>query len=460
MKVLLVKPLSDMHVILPPIGLGYLATYLDKEIPDLDLRILDCNRERLTPARFKQYIKEFNPDIIGFTALSLELNSALGFASIAKAALKNVTIIFGGPHASAAPEDILIKPFVDYIFRAEAEVGFSFFLKHFHSNDKLSAPGLGYRLGERIILNEPELIQDLDGISFPGYGKMQFEKYPKMYFMKYFPAAPLISSRGCPFNCTFCAGHRVSGRKWRYRSISNILKEITFLEDRYAVKEIDFWDDNFTLNKSRVEEFCDALNSRAKKIKWWCPNGVHLNTIDKKLLLAMKESGCYAVAFGIESGSEKVRQDMKKDISIRKLREMVEFSRKIGLRTQGFFIIGYPSETKEDILKTIQLSRSLPLLRASFCLFQPIVGSKIYQGLLDSHKLDKGQSAKLSCDFALVSIPTESITNISVIKKLQRKAILRFYLRPKIFIQLLIENLSFSQIKELVGIIRQYIFGR
>jgi radical SAM superfamily enzyme YgiQ (UPF0313 family) len=259
-------------------------------------------------------VQELQPDIIGFTALSMEINSGLYLASIAKNTLKNVTIIFGGPHSSAAPQHLLSKDFVDYIFRGEAEIGLSFFLKHFNSKDKLKAPGLGYRHANNTVLNEPRLLEDLNSIPFPDYKKMQLEKYPKMYFTKYFPAAPLISSRGCPFSCTFCAGHNVSGRKWRSRNVDNIIEEIQYLEKEYGVKEVDFWDDNFTLDKVRVENFCQALNALNKKIKWWCPNGIHLNAVDKKLLLRMKQSGCYAIAFGIESASEKVRKDMQKDI--------------------------------------------------------------------------------------------------------------------------------------------------
>ena len=371
MKILLVKPASTMHVVLPPIGLGYLAAYLSRQLPGFDIRILDCNRERLATEHFQKFLLEVKPDVIGFTALSMELDSAFALASIAKATLKESCIIFGGPHASSVPEKMLSNPFIDYVFRGEAEIGLTEFLKNFDSPHKFNAPGLGYRKDGQMCFNAPKVVDTLDAIPFPDYAKIQFEKYPKMYFMKYSPAAPLVSSRGCPFRCTFCAGHEVSGRKWRYRSAGNIMEEIAYLQEAYRIREVDFWDDNFSLDKARVEALCGALCKLKRRIRWWCPNGIHLNTVDKGLLLRMKESGCYAVAFGIESGSERVRRDMRKDISLDKLREMVEFSSKIGLRTQGFFILGYPTERREDIEETIRLAKSLPLLRASFCLSAP-----------------------------------------------------------------------------------------
>src|SRR3989338_3294052 len=302
MKVLLVKPISGMHIVLPPIGLGYLASYCQREVPGVDLRILDCHRERYTEERFKRYISEFAPDVIGFTAFTMEINSALRFAFAAKQAVNKVITVIGGPHASAVPESVLSDISVDYVFRGEAEKGFSYFLKNFSSSDRLKAPGLCYRNGSYVILNEPELLDNLDDAPFPDYEKIQFEKYPKMYFMKRFPAAPIMSSRGCPFNCTFCAGHKVSGRQWRSRSVENILEEIEYLHKEYGIKEIDFWDDNFTLDRARVERFCESLKALGRDYKWWCPNGVHLNTLDKELLSTMKESGCYAIAFGVESG--------------------------------------------------------------------------------------------------------------------------------------------------------------
>ena len=460
MKVLLVKPISDMHVVLPPIGLGYLASYCQREVPGIDMRILDCHREQYAEERFERYVREFAPDVIGFTAFTMEIESALRLAFVAKQAVNKVITVVGGPHASAVPKSVLLNMSVDYVFTGEAEKGFSYFLKNFSSSDRLNAPGLGYRKGKDIVLNDPELIDDLDSTPFPDYKKMQFEKYPKMYFMKRFPAAPIMSSRGCPFNCTFCAGHRVSGRKWRSRSVECILEEIEYLHKEYGIKEIDFWDDNFTLSKARVEHFCRSLRALCKDYIWWCPNGVHLNTLDKELLTKMKESGCYAIAFGIESGSERIQKDMKKNLSFERLKEMVEFSYKIGLRTQGFFIIGYPTENEGDILKTIKLSLSLPFLRASFCMFQPIVGSASYQYLVENNTVSGKDAFLASCDYSKVSVPIKYIKDTSKIKQLQKKAILSFYLRPKIFFRLLFENVSLSQIKELAGIVKRYIFNK
>lgn len=455
---MLVKPPTDIHVVLPPIGLGYLSAYIKNKIPGIDLRILDCHRLHYNDERFKEYILDHKPDIIGITAMSLEIESALRLCFIAKQVLEGVTTVIGGAHASAAAEQLLANNCLDHAFVAEAEIGFTHFLEHFDSPLRLTAPGLAYRDQGRIVTNPPALIEDLDTIPFPDYEGMEFHKYPKMYFMKRMPAASIISSRGCPFQCTFCAGHKVSGRKWRARSVANILAEIVYLRKAYKIREVDFWDDNFTLSRQRLEEFCRAMKREHKDLIWWCPNGVHISTLNKELLAEMKASGCYAIGFGIESASEKIQRDMRKMLSFDKLEELVKAAYKLGMRTQGFFIIGYPTETEEDIRKTIEISRRLPFIRASFFLFQPIVGSEIYHHLTECGLLDYN-TAKV-CDYSKASVPTEHIRDLARLKQLQRDAILRFYLRPRIALRLIWDNISFSQIKELFKIIGTYVLKR
>ena len=460
MKVLLVKPVSGMHVVLPPIGLGYLSSYCKKENPGTEIKIIDCNRERYTREKFAGFLRAYLPDIIGFTAFSMELDSALAFAKVAKDTLNNVTVVVGGAHASADAEGVLACPSVDYVFRGEAEIGFAEFIKFFPSPQMLGAPGLAYRAAGSIVMNAHAYVDDLDTLPFPDYRGMCLEKYPKMYFMKYFPAAPVMSSRGCPFQCAFCAGHKISGRKWRGRSAGSIMAEINYLCDNYNVMEIDFWDDNFTMDRGRVVQLCSELKRSGRRLAWWCPNGVHLNTLDQNLIKEMKESGCYAMAFGVESGSEAIRKDMGKILSPGKLREMVTFAHSAGLRTQGFFIIGYPSEREEDILETIRLSKTLPFLRASFCLFQPIPGSAAYEKLFGPGGNGRTAGMELACDYSRSSVPTAYIRDTARIKKLQKKAILEFYMRPRVLLRLIRENLTVTQFWELVNILKHYILRK
>ena len=459
MKVLLVKVPSDMHVILPPIGLGYLASYLKNTIKDIDIIILDCLKEKYDHKKFSEYISKEKPDLVGMTAFTMEIESALKCCEEIKKVDKNIITVIGGPHVSNSPEQALCNENVDFIFRGEAELGFYELIKSLQDKKNFSkVPNLGYKEKGKMKFNATKFVDNLDEISYPDYDLMKFSEYPKMYFMKKFPSAPILTSRGCPFSCTFCSAGNLSGKKFRARSPENIIKEIKFLKEKYKIKEFEIWDDNFTMNKERAMKFCNLLIKENINLEWWCPNGLRIETLDEELLRKMKEAGCYAMAVGIETGSEKIQKDMKKNLNLDKAREIVNLAHKIGIRTQGFFIIGYPTETKEDILKTIKFAKELPLDRASFSLFQPLVGSEIYNCLKKEGKLENIDLNK--CEYSKPSIVPEGFKNINEVKKLQKKAILEFYLRPKVLARFITENMNLDQLKELGSMFKKYILNK
>lgn len=459
MKVLLVKAPSHMHVILPLIGFGYLAAYLKSKIKNIDISILDCLKEKYDHEKFREYIKKEKPGVVGITAFTMEIDSALKCCKIVKEIDSNIKIVIGGPHVSNFTEAVLCDKNVDFIFLGEAEIGFYELVKELmHKNEFSKVHNLGYKENNKLKFNEVKFFDNLDELPMPDYELIKFNEYPKMYFMKKFPSGPIITSRGCPFSCTFCSAGKMSGKKFRARSPKKIIEEIKYLKEKYNIKEFQIWDDNFTMNKERAMEFCNLLIKENINLEWWCPNGLRIETLDEELLKKMKESGCYSMAVGIESGSEKIQKDMKKFLNLDKAREIVKLADKIGIRTQGFFIIGYPTETREDILKTIKIAKELPLDRASFSLFQPLVGSEIYECLKKEGKLKDLDLSK--CEYSKPSILPEGLKNMKELKDLQRKAILSFYLRPKVLTKFIIENMNLDQIKELGSMFKKYILNK
>ena len=206
-------------------------------------------------------------------------------------------------------------------------------------------------------------------------------------FFKNYPIAPIIITRGCPFACTYCAGYLVSGKKIRHRSIDKVIEEIEVLYHKYGIREIHIEDDNFTFYHDLVYEFCKKLKEHNLNISWTCPNGVRLDSLDKELLLTMKEAGLYSISVGIESGSDKILKDMKKNLTKEKIREKIELIKDCGLEVSGFFIIGYPTETKKDIMDTINFAGSLDLKRAGFSLFKPFPGTEATRQLVEKGEL-------------------------------------------------------------------------
>jgi len=455
MKILFVKPPSNTHLVIPPVGLVYIASCCK----DHDVKILDCLKEKYNHEMFEEYIKKEKPDILGLTAFSMEIDSAVKCTRIAKAVDKSIITIIGGAHASNLLHNILKEESVDYALTGEVEKSFPLFLEAVSGRCEFeNVPGLGYKNGG-IKINKPEFVTDLDSINFPRWDLIKLNEYPRTYQSKRFPVVPLITSRGCPYHCTFCTAHTVSGYKFRVRSPENVLEEIRILYQKYKVKELSILDDIFALDRKRVEEICRLLINEKMDLIWTLPNGIRVDSLDLDLLRLMKKAGCYEVCVGIESCSDKILKDMKKSLTVEIIKEKVPLIAKAGIRATGFFILGYPTETVEDINKTIKISKKLGLHRARFFLFQPLPGSEISNYLVEQKMMPEDMEWE-KFDYSKVNVLPPKIRDKETLQKLQRNAILGFYLRPHILIRYIWDNLTIDQLKELASMIKIYILHK
>ncbi|MBN2382341.1 B12-binding domain-containing radical SAM protein [bacterium] len=456
MRIVLVKPPSKIHLVVPPIGLAYLAAGCGGHEVD----ILDCLRDRYDHQDFKRYIQQKKPDLVGLTAFSLEIDSALHCLQIVKSIDPGIVTIVGGAHASNVPEEVLRCPDTDYIMIGEGDRAFPKFADAVQNGSDVSAlPGLGYRFKDEIRINAPQLITDLDSIPFPRFDLLRLDEYPRTYQARRFPVAPIITSRGCPFECTFCSGHTISGRTFRARSPRNVLEEIRVLIEHFQVKEISIYDDNFTLNKRRTRQICELLVQADLDLIWNLPNGLRIETLDAELLKLMKRAGCYEICSGIESCSDPVLRAMKKNISWDTIKNKVPLISRAGIRSTGFFILGYPTETRKDMAQTVKNSRKLKLDRARFFLFQPLPGSEAFMNLVQQKIIDP--DLDWNCmDYSKAHVVPPGFTSKKELEKIQRNAILFFYLRPFILIKYIWQNLSLDQLRELLAMVKTYIFHR
>jgi radical SAM superfamily enzyme YgiQ (UPF0313 family) len=453
MKVLLVSPINRTYVIMPNIGLGYLAAALRKD--SHEVKILHCAKERMSYPKYAEFLKKDKFDIVGFQVFSYDLDSVKEHARLLKSINPSACIVVGGPHPSSAPEHTMeyLKD-IDFAFQGEAEAGFSRLINRLSANkqdaledgDLEDIPGLVWRSKSGIKVNDRGYINNLDELGFPSWDLMDPREYPEAphgAFARNFPVAPIIITRGCPFLCTFCAGHTISGRKVRRRSISHVMAEIDFLMDNYGVKEFNIEDENFTLHKDLVEEFCNEVLKRNIKISWNCPSGIRIDTLSKPLLALMEESGCYSFGIGIESGSQKMLDLFRKNLTVKKIEEQTAMLRYTKIKATGFFLLGYPGETAEDIKETIRFAKKLPLYRAQFNSFMPLPGSEVYGALKE-----KGLLGDLEWRHFFVHDVTYISEELSRKKlgRLRRKAYLEFYLRPKIMFKILGEIRSFRHL--------------
>lgn len=450
LKILLMKPYSESDELIPPFSLGYLATAIRK---DHEVEILDGIKDKITLNKFENILKEKRPDIIGIQIFTFHVSIIKDYLRLIKNILPNSKILLGGPHPSCSPFNIFdFFPEIDWAFKGEAEVGLSRLLDYLASdqiNEKnlSEIPGLIWKKDKKTIINSQIFVDDLDKFGMPSWDLIRPDKYPLSphgSFFKNYPIAPIIITRGCPFSCTYCAGHLVSGKKIRFRGLDNVIEEIKTLYHKYGIREIHIEDDNFTFNHELVFDFCKKLKENNLNITWTCPNGVRLDTLTKELLTAMKDAGLYSISVGIESGSERILRDMKKNLTKEKIKEKIDLIRKCGLEVSGFFIIGYPTEKKEDIMETINFALDLDLERAGFFIFKPFPGTEATRQLFEKGEL-KEMSDEDWTRFILADVVYAPPTMTkSELKKLRKKALLSFYLRPKIILKLLkeIKNLE------------------
>lgn len=460
-SLVLVVPISHTHYVVPPLGLGYLATALRKN-GFLDIFILDCVKERLSYDGLRCWFKKWKPKIVGFQIFSYDFSSVVRSIDIVKQESPESIVLIGGPHVSATNTCALeeIKG-ADYGFAGEAEVGLPLLIRRLVRDEQISwedIPGLIWRNGQAIYMNPRASIQDLDALGFPSWDLIHPASYPDTPqggFYKKFPIASISTSRGCPYLCTFCGSGINMGRDLRLRSIKNVLDEMDILYHNFGVREFHIIDDMFNFYRERVIEFCQGIKDRKLDISYTFPNGLRLNHLDKEMLQMMRETGVYTFTVGIESGSQRILDSMKKNLTLGLIEEKINLIQSVGLESNGFFIIGYPDENIEDIKATIRFAKKLKLKRAHFSNFLPLPGTEATQRLIRSGEIKSTNWDTLF--YSKVAYSPKGITK-KQLKKLQRRAFLEFYLRPHILLKMISDIKSFTHLKMIFIRALDYLF--
>jgi radical SAM superfamily enzyme YgiQ (UPF0313 family) len=431
MKILLTLPPSDALTVTPPIGIGYIAAVLRQY--NYDVSILDPQVESLNLSQFFKKIKEINPDVLGVSILTSTYTQSKNVTQFLKTHHPNIKVIVGGPHSTALPKATLEETKADFLISGEGEYAFLNVIYYLEGKgeDLKFIPNLCYRENGHVVINDNAIsVEDLDDIPFPAWDLIPPDTYPMkphQFFFKKYPIAPIVTSRGCPFSCTFCSSANLAGRKLRRRSAKNVVDEIELLVNKYGVKEIHFEDDNFTLVRDHAKAICREIIDRKLDIVWQCPNGIRVDTIDEDLVQIMKKSGCYRLAFGIESGSQEILDRAQKQLDLKKVSSIIKMVKRAGIETHGFFILGLPGETHETIAQTRKLINELPLdfINASLLAYLP--GSQLFV-----EKYMDVDHANIPWDDSKYFVAS-STGDLSAkdIKKYQSAILRRFYFNPK-----------------------------
>lgn len=400
------------------------------------MNLVDLGLERTLPS-FRGY------DLVGITVRTAIYNETKRLIRVIRSET-DAPIVLGGPHPSAQPQRCIIDSDADYVVFGEGEITMLELVNLEKPTCKIK--GLIYREGSSVKVNESRpLIEDLDKIPFPAWHLMPPNRYPIVPLLasaEKLPIAPVITSRGCPYSCIFCAAKAIWGHKWRHRSAKNVVDEIELLIRRYGAKEIHISDDNFTLDKKHAMNVCNEILHRGLDVSWSCPNGVRIDRLDGELLQTMRKAGCHLLCFGIESGSPKTLRRIKKGIDdIDLFYKVVRKARKVGIMTMGSFIIGLPEDTPETIRKTINFAKKLDLDRAWFNILIPLPGSEIWE-----------TEPIVGDDWGNCYVQLPAVTRDEVVEW-QRRATREFYLRPRILLSLL-KYIKFGHINHLIGALK------
>ncbi len=364
----------------PSLGLGYLAAVAEQE--GHECAIFDFGLRPHVPIEEEvKAVIDFKPDLVAFTSMTTSFYSVERAAELLKEAL-GVPIIIGGPHATTLPDLTLQNPNIDFLIYGEGEIAWREFLRAFAAGDTRwrLIQGLWYRDEDGHVVEggKSPLVPNLDALPFPARHLFDLEAYP-LYAPNGERMITILSSRGCPYNCSFCF-KGIVGRTYRQRSPENIVAEIRHVMENYHTRNFYFIDDLFTINVKRLDKILDTIIESGLDIRFRCL--ARVDRVTPELLRKMYKAGCRQIHYGIESGNPEVLRRTAKHIDLDQVRQAVQWTEEAGIASKGYFILGLPGDTEETIQETIEFAASLPLTEAMFSIATPFPGTKLWEELL------------------------------------------------------------------------------
>ncbi len=402
------------HQLYLPIGLAYLAAVLEDN--GHEVTVIDCPAIEADHEKLRAELASFEPLMVGVTSMTPTIQSALLSAHVAKEACPDAMVVLGGPHATFMDEQVLSdEPAVDVVVRGEGEQTLLELAHVSDSNGLHAIDGITFKNKRQIVRtpNRP-FIQKLDELPRPAYKYFPLEKY------RLFGRAilPIITSRGCPFQCSFCVTSRLFGRTFRARSPKNVVDELEWLRDVHGAEAFTFYDDTLTLDRKRIYEICQEIKNRKIGIPWDCQTRV--DQVSKELLVKMREANCQQVFFGVESGCQKMLDAMNKRTSIEQNEKAIKWAKETGLFVAVPVIIGYPGETIDMLEQTLDFIRKTEPDDVYLCVATPYPGTEL-------RTLVENMGWKISTEWSLYDTLTQVFENPLIPSEEIRKIRRRFY---------------------------------
>lgn len=361
--------------VLHPLGLCYVAAASERA--GHKTKILDMRAQDITENEFKKIIQKFSSDLIGIYMTSFDIKKAVLIGEKIKEMDKSIPVVVGGPGVSVHPKETLMHDCFDYGIVGEVDLSFPMFLNHLNNGLDNKIPGLIYKKNGTPVISAPiQIVKDLDSLPFPARHLLNGNY--NYVFVSREPFTSMMTSRGCPFNCSFCG--KPPGRGLlRFRSVENVIDEFKcVVEDGY--KEVILFDDTFTLNKKHVEGMCDGIIREGLDIIWSAR--ARIDTVNRNILKKMKRAGCKRLYFGVESGTNYILKLMNKMTTISQIEKAIRLAKENGFETIAYFILGFPGETVETMSKTIEFAKKINTNFCSFNTFNPLPASPVMNDMI------------------------------------------------------------------------------
>lgn len=437
------KDMQKFGAVSEPLGLAYIAAYL--ETVDVPVRIIDAPALEMGIDDVIEDLSMHADVVVGITMLTPAFKVAAKLCSAIKHSFSDRVIVLGGAHPTALPERTLQEiPAADIVCIGEGEVTMSEVVSSCLGKDRRLSEikGICYRDAQEIITTERrDAVRNLDLIPPPARHLLPMERYhltaSRVSGADFCPT--IIVARGCPFSCTYCS--RTFGKTFRAHSIDRIISEIKALIVDYQVAQINIEADTLTVNKKFITELCNALirHKISEKVKWTCESRV--DTVNENMLKLMKRAGCWQISYGVETGTQRLLDMINKSVSLQQIEDIFALTKRIGISIRGFFMLGLPTETREDSLATIAFAKKLDPLWAQFTVTIPYPGTKMFDDLDSIGEIRSYDWSTFNTwsgwkEGQTLPFITEGRTMMELVK-LQKQALRQFYIRPRVVFRFL-----------------------
>jgi len=428
--------------VIPPLGILYLAGFLKKDGRH-EIKVLDLQLFEKTENEIKKYLLDYQPNVIGMTAITFTMIDVAILVKLIKEILPATKIVLGGPHANIYPEETLAMGGVDFVVLGEGEEIFAGLINNLDHPEKIKTiKGLVFSDRRQIIkTGQQELIQNLDALPHPARELTDYKKYYSTLSLKN-PTTSMFTSRGCPYRCIFCDRPHL-GKVFRARSAKNVVAEIETIT-QMGIKEIFIYDDTFTIDRQRVVDICQGILNRGLQIAW--DIRARVNTVDGELLQLMKQAGCSRIHYGVEAGTNEILNNLRKGITVEMVKKAFKLTRRTGIETAAYFMIGNPGEKLADIKQSIKLAKELKPDYVHFSVLTPFPATELYfvglqKGLIKTDVW--AEFAKNPNQNFIPPVWEENFTRAELIKML-KDAYRQFYLRPSYILNRLFKLRSWN----------------